>query len=96
MAVKENSKGLLSRVANLIRKDDKAASEGEESRQDRGADTTQEALKARVEQKRRDDIIRRREFDHLRKIRSNGIVTSSYVAGKSQVFQSSGDRKSVV
>lgn len=90
MAVKENSKGLLSRVANLIRKDDKAASEGEESRQDRGADTTQEALKARVEQKRRDDIIRRREFDHLRKIRSNGIVTSSYVAGKSQVFQSSG------
>lgn len=90
MAVKENSKGLLSRVANLIRKDDKAASDGDESRQDRGADTTQEALKARVEQKRRDDIIRRREFDHLRKIRSNGIVTSSYVAGKSQVYQSSG------
>lgn len=90
MAVKENSKGLLSRVANLIRKDDKEASDGEESRQDRGADTTQEALKARVEQKRRDDIIRRREFDHLRKIRSNGIVTSSYVAGKSQVYQSSG------
>lgn len=90
MAVKENSKGLLSRVANLIRKDDKSAFEGEDSRQDRGADTTQEALKARVQQKRRDDIIRRREFDHLRKIRSNGIVTSSYVAGKSQVFQSSG------
>lgn len=90
MAVKENSKGLLSRVANLIRKDDKEASDGDESRQDRGADTTQEALKARVEQKRRDDIIRRREFDHLRKIRSNGIVTSSYVAGKAQVYQSSG------
>ncbi|TXH89414.1 MAG: STAS domain-containing protein [Rhodoferax sp.] len=90
MAVKENSKGLLSRVANLIRKDDKETSDSEESRQDRGADTTQEALKARVEQKRRDDIIRRREFDHLRKIRSNGIVTSSYVAGKSQVYQSSG------
>lgn len=90
MAVKENSKGLLSRVANLIRKDDKEASDSEESRQDRGADSTQEALKARVEQKRRDDIIRRREFDYLRKLRSNGIVTSSYVAGKSQVFQSSG------
>lgn len=90
MAVKENSKGLLSRVANLIRKDDKEASDSGESRQDRGADSTQEALKARVEQKRRDDIIRRREFDHLRKIRSNGIVTSSYVAGKAQVFQSSG------
>lgn len=91
MAVKENSKGLLSRVANLIRKDDnKDASDSEESRQDRGADTTQAALKARVEQKRRDDIIRRREFDHLRKIRSNGIVVSSYVAGRSQVYPSSG------
>lgn len=90
MAVKENSKGLFSRVANLIRKDDKEASDSEESRQSRGTDTTQEALKARVEQKRRDDIIRRREFNHLRKIRSNGIVTSSYVAGKSQVYQSSG------
>lgn len=90
MAVKENSKGLLSRVASLMRKDDKDASDSAESRQDRGADSTQEALKARVEQKRRDDIIRRREFDHLRKIRSNGIVTSSYVAGKSQVYQSSG------
>lgn len=90
MAVKENSKGLLSRVANLIRKDDKEAPDSEESRQERGADSTQEALKARVEQKRRDDIIRRREFDYLRKLRSNGIVTSSYVAGKSQVYQSSG------
>lgn len=90
MAVKENSTGLLSRVASLIRKDDKGSSNDDESRQDRGTETTQEALKARVEQKRRDDIIRRREFDYLRKIRSNGIVTSSYVAGKSQVFQSSG------
>ncbi|MDT8991842.1 STAS domain-containing protein [Curvibacter sp. APW13] len=90
MAVKENSVGLLSKVASLIRKDEKAASDEQESRQDRGADTTQEALKARVEQKRRDDIIRRREFDYLRKIRSNGIVTSSYVAGRAQVFQSSG------
>ena len=90
MAVKENSTGLLSKVASLIRKDDKAAVDGGESRQDHGAETTQQALKARVEQKRRDDIIRRREFDYLRKIRSNGIVTSSYVAGKSQVFHSSG------
>jgi hypothetical protein len=90
MAVKENSKGLLSKVASLIRKDDKDASENNQSKLDRGTDTTQESLKARVEQKRRDDIIRRREFDYLRKIRSNGIVTSSYVAGKSQVFQSSG------
>ncbi len=90
MAVKENSTGLLSKVASLIRKDDKASVDGSESRQDPGAETTQQALKARVEQKRRDDIIRRREFDYLRKIRSNGIVTSSYVAGKSQVFHSSG------
>ena len=90
MAVKENSTGLLSKVASLIRKDDKTSVDASESRQDPGAETTQQALKARVEQKRRDDIIRRREFDYLRKIRSNGIVTSSYVAGKSQVFQSSG------
>ena len=90
MALKENSSGLLSRVASLIRKDDKSSSDDSESKQDSGAETTQQALKARVEQKRRDDIIRRREFDYLRKIRSNGIVTSSYVAGKSQVFQSSG------
>lgn len=90
MAVKDNNVGLLSKMASLIRKDEKSSPSEQDSRQDRGAETTQEALKARVEQKRRDDIIRRREFDYLRKIRSNGIVTSSYVAGRAQVFQSSG------
>lgn len=90
MAVKDNSGGLLSRVASLIRKEDRAVADAGESSLVRGSDSTHQALRARVEQKRRDDIIRRREFDYLRKIRSNGIATSSYVAGKANAFQSSG------
>lgn len=90
MAVKENSGGLLARVANLMRKEERTALDGSESSLDRGNDSSHLALRARVEQKRRDDIIRRREFDYLRKIRSNGITTSSYVAGRPQAFQSSG------
>ncbi|MGQ0710625.1 MAG: STAS domain-containing protein [Rhodoferax sp.] len=90
MAVKENNGGLLARVASLMRKEERAALDGSESSLDRGTDSSHQALRARVEQKRRDDIIRRREFDYLRKIRSNGIATSSYVAGRPQAFQSSG------
>ena len=69
MAEDENRSGLLSKVAKFVRNPTKDWSELDEK--DGGPDSgySREALKEMIERKRQNDFVRKREFDHLRKLR---------------------------
>jgi ABC-type transporter Mla MlaB component len=92
MASKDDQPGLFSRMASFVLggTKDKAASVLPDSVQD----STQESvydkatLKAMIERKRHNDLIRKHEFDTLRKLRNSNVVTTASNARPS-VFQAS-------
>ena len=61
------------------------------TRQDEGRDTEIEKseLKAMVERKRRNDFVRKREFDMLRKMRRSEAMSGQDPAARPSFFQSS-------
>jgi ABC-type transporter Mla MlaB component len=91
MATKDTNTGLLSKMARFVRNPTKDWSDLDKPE----PDTEQEneygkaALKEMIERKRQNDFVRRREFDHLRKIRRNGPVLSPELAGRPSFFQTS-------
>src|SRR3990167_11347028 len=91
MATKDTSSGLLSKMARFVRNPTKDWSDLDKPE----PDTEQEneygkaALKEMIERKRQNDFVRRREFDHLRKIRRNGPVLRPELAGRPSFFQTS-------
>ncbi|OHC72061.1 MAG: hypothetical protein A3H24_01980 [Rhodoferax sp. RIFCSPLOWO2_12_FULL_60_11] len=91
MATKDTNSGLLSKMARFVRNPTKDWSDLDKPE----PDTEQEneygkaALKEMIERKRQNDFVRRREFDHLRKIRRNGPVLSPELAGRPSFFQTS-------
>ncbi|MDD5335034.1 MAG: STAS domain-containing protein [Rhodoferax sp.] len=91
MATKGTTAGLLSKVAKFVRhptKDwselDKIESESEPE-PERGY--SKQSLKEMIERKRQNDFVRRREFDELRKLRRNGPVIRTDLAGRPSFFQ---------
>lgn len=86
MAKEENkSGGLLSKVARFVRHPtvnwsdlDHLSQESEESQY------SKQALKEMLERKRQNDFARKREFDHLRKLRQAQLAQSSKTAGVGQ------------
>ncbi len=92
MSSKDEQPGLFSRMASFVLggTKDKAASVLPDSVQD----STQESvydkatLKAMIERKRHNDLIRKHEFDTLRKLRNSNVVTTASNARPS-VFQAS-------
>lgn len=76
-------------MVKLIRKPAQDTLESEVSAMGRESEFNKLALKERIERKRQDDAIRRREFDHLRKLRNDGPLTGRYVAGQRVEFQNS-------
>lgn len=89
MVTKDNNNGLLARMVKLIRRPAQDALESVVSVMGRESEFNKLALKERIERKRQDDAIRRREFNHLRKLRNDGPLTGRYVAGKRVEFQNS-------
>ncbi len=89
MATKVNTPGLLSKLAQLIRAPAASRVDAQASEQGHASSVNQLALKARIERKRQDDNVRRREFNHLRKLRNTGPATSRFVAGPPSGFPSS-------
>jgi anti-anti-sigma regulatory factor len=89
MAQGENPPGLLSKVAKFVRNPTKDWSElnQEETEQDNGY--SKEALKGMIERKRQNDFVRKREFDHLRKLRRRDPMANPDQAGRPSFFQSS-------
>lgn len=73
MGTKPQSSGLLSKVANIFRAPDGASGKGQldadESQHSVVDDSEKNALQALIQRKRQDDLVRRREFNYLRKLR---------------------------
>lgn len=89
MATKDKTPGLLSKLAQFIRAPAPGNVDPDVSEAGYDSEVSKLALKERIERKRQDDAVRRREFNHLRKLRNNGPVTSRFVAGRPSGFTSS-------
>jgi ABC-type transporter Mla MlaB component len=56
---------------------------------DRESNYSKQALKEMIERKRRNDFVRKREFDMLRKLRKREVLSGSDAGGRPSFFQSS-------
>ncbi len=89
MATKDNSSGLLSKVARFVRNPTKDWGELDSQEPEADSGYSKQALKEMIERKRQNDFVRRREFDQLRKLRRNEPTVSSDQGGRPSFFQSS-------
>jgi ABC-type transporter Mla MlaB component len=89
MAKVEPSGGIFSKMVRFVKNPttDWAALDDKES--ERGSDYSKQALKEMIERKKRNDFVRRREFDMLRKIRRREAMGGSDNGAKPSFFQSS-------
>lgn len=90
MATKDNGSGLLAKVAKFVRHPTRDWSELDNPEPQQESGYTKQALKEMIERKRQNDFVRRREFDHLRKLRRNGpMLPTDQNGGRPSFFQSS-------
>ena len=89
MSTKDNSSGLLSKMAKFVRNPTKDWSDLDKPEPEPESGYGKLALKEIIERKRQNDFVRRREFDHLRKLRRNGPLISPDLADRPSFFQSS-------
>jgi anti-anti-sigma regulatory factor len=90
MAEGDNRSGsLLAKVAKFVRNPTKDWSELDEKDSVQDSGYSREALKEMIERKRQNDFVRKREFDHLRKLRRREPLTGGDPAGRPSFFQSS-------
>jgi len=87
MASTEGRTGLLAKMARMLRAPAQAQGDAAESVQGRNSEFDQKEAQARIAAKRRDDMVRRREFDHLRKVRAQGAGTPRLA--RPSIFQNS-------
>lgn len=90
MAQKDESTpgGLLSRVVRFVKNPATTWSEGEGDT-DRESSYSKQMLKEMIERKRRNDFVRKREFDMLRKMRRSEVLAGQDPAARPSFFQSS-------
>lgn len=90
MATKDDSApgGLLSRVVRFVRNPGSGFSEGEAD-SDRESSYSKQMLKEMIERKRRNDFVRKREFDMLRKMRRSEVLAGQDPGLRPSFFQSS-------
>ncbi|MGZ5194155.1 MAG: STAS domain-containing protein, partial [Ramlibacter sp.] len=82
--------GLLSRVVRFVKSPTSAWGEsGHESDTDRESSYSKQMLKEMIERKRRNDFVRKREFDMLRKMRRSEVMAGQDPAARPSFFQSS-------
>jgi len=89
MATKDNNSSLLSKMARFVRNPTKDWSELDKPEPEPESGYSKQALKEMIERKRQNDFVRRREFDHLRKLRRNEPSISPDLAGRPSFFESS-------
>ena len=90
MATKDNSPGLLSKVAMFVR--NPTTNWSDLDQMDAGAADSafsKQALKEMIERKRQNDFVRKREFDQLRKLRKRGAADLQAEVGRPSFFHSS-------
>jgi ABC-type transporter Mla MlaB component len=90
MATKQQPTGLLSKVARYFGTPASEEAEAGESVQSRTGELEKHALQSLIERKRQDDLVRRREFNHLRKLRTHSWGSSAAgLSGMSNVERTS-------
>lgn len=84
--------GLLSKVVRFVKNPTVNWTELDSMQDDRESQYSKQMLKEMIERKRRNDFVRRREFDQLRKLRQREVLQGQRVedaAGRPSFFQSS-------
>ena len=91
MSEKESARGLLSKVVRFVRNPTVQWSELDAPEEDKEGQYSKQMLKEMIERKRRNDFVRRREFEQLRKIRRKELVQGQKLedaAGRTAFAQS--------
>ena len=91
MSKDETSSGLLSKMVRFVRNPATSWSELDSVQTDRDDSVSKQLLKEMLERKRRNDFVRKREFDMLRKLRKHEAMAGMgrEISGAASFFQSS-------
>ena len=89
MAQGDNPPGLLSKVAKFVRNPSKDWTDSLQQGSEPDNGYNKQALKEMIERKRLNDAVRKREFDHLRKLRRADTQDRSEQGGRPSFFHSS-------
>jgi ABC-type transporter Mla MlaB component len=89
MPPKEENNGLLSKVVKFVRNPTTNWSDLDQQETDRESSYSKQMLKEMIERKRRNDFVRKREFDMLRKMRRSEVMAGQDPAARPSFFQSS-------
>ena len=89
MSKDDSSGGFLSKVVKFVRHPTTSWADLDTRNADRESEYNKAALKEMIERKRRNDFVRKREFDMLRKIRSREGAVDGAQGVRPSFFQSS-------
>jgi ABC-type transporter Mla MlaB component len=89
MAKEDTAPGLLSRVVKFVRNPATNWSDLDNRESGREEAMSKQLLKEMIERKRRNDFVRKREFDMLRKMRKREAMTGQDPGARPSFFQSS-------
>ena len=89
MTKEDNAPGLLSKMVRFVRNPATSWAELDNKDTDREETMSKQVLKDMIERKRRNDFVRKREFDMLRKMRTRENLSGQDAAGRPSFFQSS-------
>src|SRR5512133_3727551 len=89
MATKEEPTGLLSKVVKVVKNPTTNWADLDQQESDRESSYSKQMLKEMIERKRRNDFVRKREFDMLRKMRRSEVMAGQDPAARPSFFQSS-------
>ncbi len=95
MAKEDTSAGLLSKMVKFVRNPATSWTELDNKETDRDEAVSKLLLKEMIERKRRNDFVRNREFDMLRKMRKREAMVGQDPGGRPSFFQSSMPSKPV-
>ncbi len=89
MSKEDSSSGLLSKVVKFVRNPATNWSDLDNKETDRDEALSKQLLKEMIERKRRNDFVRKREFDMLRKMRMREALVGQDMTARPSFFQSS-------
>ncbi len=89
MPPKEENNGLLSKVVKFVRNPTTNWADLDQQEAERESTYSKQMLKEMIERKRRNDFVRKREFDMLRKMRRSEVMAGQDPSARPSFFQSS-------
>jgi ABC-type transporter Mla MlaB component len=86
---KDDNAGLLSKVVKFVKNPTTNWADLDQQETDRESSYSKQMLKEMIERKRRNDFVRKREFDMLRKMRRSEVMAGQDPGARPSFFQSS-------